>query len=151
MGPLAALLPLAGPRREVFTMVLSADVSDLLDRVTCPTLIIDTTIDTDNVIRAQSADVAAQIAGARLIKLGIGDHFPIRPADTRAVLADICEFVTGERPKSPTRRALATICFTDIVGSTDGRVRSATATGSRPWPITINSWHRSWRVIAVGS
>src|SRR4029078_8356806 len=99
-------------------LFIAATSSDLRERVTCPTLVIDTTIDTDNVIQAQSADVAAQIAGARLVKLGFGDHFPIRPADTRAVLADICEFVTGARPRSPTRRALATICFTDIVGST---------------------------------
>ena len=118
---------------DVFRMVLSADVSDLLERVTCPTLIIDTTIDTDNVIRAQSADLAAHIPGARLVKLGFGDHFPIRPADTRAVLADISEFVTGERPKSPTRRALATICFTDIVGST----QRARALGDREWVETL--------------
>jgi len=119
--------------RDVFRMVLSADVSDLLERVTCPTLIIDTTIDTDNVIRAQSADVAGQIAGARLVELGFGDHFPIRPADTRAVLAAISEFLTGERPKSPTHRGLATICFTDIVGST----LRARAVGDRDWVETL--------------
>jgi class 3 adenylate cyclase len=119
--------------REVFTMVLSADVSDLVERVACPTVVIDTTIDTANVIQAQSEDLAARIPGARLVKLGLGDHFPIRPADTRAVLAEICEFLTGDRPKAPTRRALATICFTDIVGST----QRARALGDRDWVETL--------------
>jgi class 3 adenylate cyclase len=119
--------------REVFKMVLSADVSELLTLIECPTLVIDTTIGTANVIQAQSVGLAEQIPRARLVKLRFGDHFPIRPADTRAVLADICEFLTGERPESPTRRALATICFTDIVDST----LRARALGDREWVETL--------------
>ncbi len=114
-------------------MVLSADVSDLLERVACPTLIIDTTSDSANATPSQSAALTALIADARLVTLDFGDHFPVRPTDTRAILADISEFLTGTRPKSPTRRALAMICFTDIVGST----QRARTLGDREWVETL--------------
>ena len=119
--------------REIFEMVLSADVSDLVEQVACPTLIIDTETGTANAMRNQSAALTDLIADARLVTLGFGDHFPVRSTDTRAMLADISEFLTGRRPKSPTRRALATICFTDIVGST----QRARMLGDREWVETL--------------
>ena len=133
VGSLAASLPPAGHAREIFEMVYSADVSDLVEQVGCPTLIIDTVTGTANAVPNQSAALTDLITDARLITLGFGDHFPVRPTDTRAMLADISEFLTGSRPKSPTRRALATICFTDIVGST----RRARTLGDREWVETL--------------
>jgi class 3 adenylate cyclase len=42
--------------------------------------------------------------------------------DMDVVLADIQEFITGERPAESAERVLATVMFIDIVGSTDRAV-----------------------------
>jgi class 3 adenylate cyclase len=73
--------------------------------------------------------LAEHIAGAKLVELPGEDHMPLFSGD--AIVDEIEEFLTGVRPdhEADHDRVLATILFTDIVGSTD---RAATL-GDRRW------------------
>jgi class 3 adenylate cyclase len=53
------------------------------------------------------------------------------------LLDEVEEFLTGVRPARPTDRVLATILFTDIVGSTE----RAHALGDRPWRDLLQRHH----------
>ena len=70
--------------------------------------------------------MAAQIPGARFVELSGGPHFPFY-GDAASVLDEIQAFAVGiseERPwdEAERDRVLATILFTDIVGSTENAV-----------------------------
>jgi class 3 adenylate cyclase len=58
----------------------------------------------------------------------VDDHLPW-VGDTDRLVAEIESFVTGERTAAPTNRVLATVLFTDIVGSTE----HAAALGDAAW------------------
>jgi class 3 adenylate cyclase len=73
-------------------------------------------------------ELAAGIPGARFVELDGEDHMPWL-GDSDAVLGGIQEFLTGTRPGPRPERVLATVLFTDIVGST----RQAAAIGDRQW------------------
>jgi class 3 adenylate cyclase len=73
--------------------------------------------------------LAANIPGAQLRVLPGADTLPFHAGDFRAVLAEVAEFLTGHREQSPSDRVLATVLFTDIVGSTD----LASAMGDERW------------------
>jgi class 3 adenylate cyclase len=78
--------------------------------------------------RAQGRYVAEHIPGARRIELpGRDDLF--FAGDPSLLLDSIEEFVTGNRPVHRTERVLATVMFTDIVGSTEHARRK----GDRRW------------------
>jgi class 3 adenylate cyclase len=72
--------------------------------------------------------MAKQIPGAQLVELAGVDHLPWA-GDVEALLGEVEEFVTGVRRGSEPDRVLATILFTDIVGST----ATAARLGDRPW------------------
>jgi class 3 adenylate cyclase len=61
--------------------------------------------------------MADLIPGARLVELPGGDHLPW-VGDADALTGEIEEFLTGARNAPDPDRVLATILFTDIVGST---------------------------------
>src|SRR5947208_16208003 len=70
------------------------------------------------VLTPQVRYVAEQIEGARLVELPGVDHIPF-VGDADAILDEVEEFVTGSRPAPRADRVLATVLFTDIVGSTE--------------------------------
>ena len=72
--------------------------------------------------------LAEHIPGARLVELDGSDTLPFL-GDSEAVIGEIDEFLTGDRRPPEHDRVLATVLFTDIVGST---VRAA-ALGDEPW------------------
>jgi len=72
--------------------------------------------------------MADQIPGARYVELAGQDHFPWS-GDSDAVIDEIREFLTGVRAAPEPDRVLATVMFTDVVGSTE-RVASI---GDRRW------------------
>jgi class 3 adenylate cyclase len=72
--------------------------------------------------------VAEQIPGARLVELPGADHLPWA-GDADSLLGEIEEFLTGARQAPEPDRVLATILFTDIVGSTEVAARL----GDRDW------------------
>ena len=62
--------------------------------------------------------MAECIAGSKCVEFPGDDHLPWG-ADADVILDEIEEFLTGERQGPEPDRILATILFTDIVGSTD--------------------------------
>jgi class 3 adenylate cyclase len=72
--------------------------------------------------------MAERIPGARFVELAGEDDFPYF-GDQDAILDELEEFFTGIRPTPRSDRVLASILFTDIVGSTE-RVAGS---GDRRW------------------
>ncbi len=93
------------------------DVRSILAEVQAPTLVIQRT---DNRYGDPGSGhyLTEHIAGARCVDLPGGDVF-YWIGDTATMLDEIEEFLTGVRSGSATERILATVLFTDIVGSTD--------------------------------
>ena len=61
--------------------------------------------------------------------------------DPDHVLAEISEFLTGRRESGTADRALATVLFTDLVGST----ARAASMGDRPWRDLLEQHHTAVR------
>ncbi len=112
------------------------NVSHALPAIHVPTLVIARTGDVDFPIE-QVREMAGQIAGARLVELPSGVHFPW-VGDVDAILDEAERFVValGE-VESGFDRVLATILFTDIVGSTE----RAAELGDRAWKGLLESHH----------
>ncbi|HEX6310196.1 MAG TPA: adenylate/guanylate cyclase domain-containing protein [Acidimicrobiia bacterium] len=116
-----------GMVRDLYFMALDTDVRHLLAAVRVPTLVLHQHGDRAVSVHG-SRWMASQIAGARFVELpGIDHQFWWKDGD--AVSGEIEEFLTGVRSTAETDRVLATIVFTDIVGST-GRAIEA---GDRRW------------------
>jgi len=113
--------------RDFLRSELNYDVRDLLPSVQCPTLVLHAE---ENPIWpvAHSRYLAEQIAGARL-EVFPGADIALFYEHERTLLPMIEEFLTGERRTPDTERVLATVLFTDIVGSTE----QAAALGDRAW------------------
>jgi class 3 adenylate cyclase len=92
------------------------DVRAVLPQIHVPTLVMNRTGDPWSDVEG-ARDLASRIEGARFIELPGNTHDYTDP-DPDRVIAEILEFVTGTRPAPPAERVLATILFTDIVGST---------------------------------
>lgn len=93
------------------------DVRSILPAVDVPTLVLHRT--GDRMISVdQGRYLAESIPGARLVELPGEDHLPFA-GDLDAVLGEVEEFLVGGREATESERALATILFTDIVGSTE--------------------------------
>src|SRR5262249_19177650 len=92
-----------------------------------PTLVLHRTGDRD-VHLEEGRYLAARIPGARFVELAGDDHW-ISAGDVDALADEIEEFVTGTRPAPEPDRVLATVLFTDIVGST----QRAVELGDRRW------------------
>jgi class 3 adenylate cyclase len=103
------------------------DVRDVLPSIHVPTLIMHRAGDREARV-AEGEWIAGQIPTARFAELPGGDHIPW-VGDQDAVADEIEEFVTGARPIRGADRVLATVLFTDIVGST----AKAAALGDRDW------------------
>jgi class 3 adenylate cyclase len=93
------------------------DVRAVLPSVRTPTLVLQRTGD---VYRnpGNSRYLAEMIPGATYVELRGRDHLPF-VGDQDAVLDEIEEFLTGIRRGPDPDRVLATVLFTDLVGSTE--------------------------------
>jgi len=103
------------------------DVRAILPAIDVPTLVLHRAGDR-MVPGAQGRYLAESIPGARLVELPGEDHLPFS-GDLDAVLEEVEEFLVGSRGATESERALATILFTDIVGSTE----KAAELGDRGW------------------
>jgi pimeloyl-ACP methyl ester carboxylesterase len=94
-----------------------SDVRHLLPLVQVPTLVLHAR--EENWVRAGAGRYLAEhIPGARFVELPGADHLPYGELGPR-IVAEVEEFVTGSRPRVAADRVLATVLFTDIVGSTE--------------------------------
>src|SRR5262249_47509816 len=103
------------------------DVRDVLPTVQAPTLVLHRTGDHD-VNVAEGRYFAANVPGARFVELPGADHW-IAAGNTDEIADEIEELLTGMRPIPEPDRVLATVLFTDIVGSTERAVEL----GDRRW------------------
>ncbi len=98
-----------GPNRK-------SQVRHVLPAIRVPTLILHRS-DDQAVSIAHSRYMAECVPGAKLVELPGIDHIPW-VGDQDALLDEVEEFLTGTRPHATVDRVLATVLFTDIVGST---------------------------------
>ncbi len=130
--------PSAAVALELMNRQINA--SHALPSIHVPTLVIAKEGDLDFRIE-QVRETASRIAGARLVVLPGSEHFPwIGPAD--AVLDEVERFVValGEE-EAQLGRALATVLFTDVAGSTE----KVAELGDRRWKALVEEHHRRVR------
>jgi class 3 adenylate cyclase len=94
----------------------AADVRPMLGAVQAPTLVLHAR-DNAFVRVGHGRYLADHIGGARYVELPTAEHVPW--ASDADVTGEIEEFLTGARHMPVSDRFLATILFTDIVGSTE--------------------------------
>jgi class 3 adenylate cyclase/pimeloyl-ACP methyl ester carboxylesterase len=103
------------------------DVRAVLGSITVPTLVLHR--EGDAVVQVGAGRFLGEnIPNARFVALEGADHI-IWTVNWQAVVEEIEEFLTGHRHARDVDRVLATVMFTDIVGSTE----SAARLGDRRW------------------
>lgn len=105
-----------------------------------PTLVIHRTQDVTVNVEA-GRYLAKHIPGARYLELPGSDHPPMIGDNADAIADAIQEFLTGSRAPVAFDRVLATVLFTDIVGSTE----KAVALGDRRWRDLLDKHHTTIR------
>jgi class 3 adenylate cyclase len=124
-----------GAARVLLEMVADTDVRHVLPAIRVPTLIVHRSGDRATPVEG-ARHIAAYIPGAKYVELPGEDHFAwIGDAD--AVLDEVEEFLTGARQVPEPDRVLATVLFTDIVGST----ARAAELGDQRWRDLLTSHH----------
>jgi class 3 adenylate cyclase len=122
-----------GGFRALYEVLLDTDVRAALSSVQAPCLII---YDTNrSMFEQQGKYLADHLPNARLVALDGIDHFPWFASKER-IVAEVEEFVTGTRSEVADDRVLATLLFTDIVGSTE----QAAELGDRRWYKVLESY-----------
>jgi class 3 adenylate cyclase len=119
----------ASPRAAyaIGKVLYESDVRQVLPTIQVPTLVI-THAQPSMTPAGLSRYLAEHIPGARHLELP-GSEVLMWAGDQPRMVAELQEFLTGIRPTPETERVLATVLFTDIVGSTD-RARSL---GDHAW------------------
>ena len=120
---------------QVLRMNTQIDVRRILATIRVPTLLLHPT--GDRVVDVESSRyMAARIPGAKLVELPGIDHLPF--GDTAEhVLREIKAFLGALPDDAEPDRVLATVMFTDIVGSTE----RAVALGDRRWRELLTGFH----------
>jgi class 3 adenylate cyclase len=123
-----------GAAVDAVRWVMHIDARDILPAVRVPTLVLHMR-DDERVPPSAGRYLAQRIAGAKYIELAGADHFAWPQGD--AVAAEVEEFLTGVRREPETDRVLATLLFTDIVGST----QCASRLGDHEWTGLLQRHH----------
>jgi len=110
-----------GAYRSLMDMNGETDVRDVLTSIRVPTLVLHRSDDIPVRI-GNGLYLSEHIAGARFVELPGGDHF-FFVGDTGRLLDEVEEFLTGRRSVHEQDRVLATVLFSDIVGSTEQAIR----------------------------
>lgn len=128
-----------GAAKTFMRMAFDIDVRDIVPSIRVPTLILHS-VD-DGVCHVENARfIARHLPEARYIEVPGSDH--VMWADLADLaLAEIREFLTGVREAPEPTRLLATVLFTDLVGSTE-RAREL---GDRRWRELLEAHHDAIR------
>ncbi len=106
---------------ELMNLYREIDVRAALPAIGVPVLALHRR--DDRMIPARQAEyLTERIDGARYVELAGEDHLPT-VGDTGTLLDEVEEFLVGSRGAHGVERSLATILFTDIVGSTETAAR----------------------------
>jgi class 3 adenylate cyclase len=119
-----------GAAADVLRVRGGLDVRHVFPALTVPTLVITTALP------AEGRWIADRIPGAKLVDLPHTDHNPFT-GNPEGILDEVEEFLTGARHRQDPDRQLATVLFTDIVGSTE----RAVAVGDARWRTLLESHH----------
>ncbi|MFY9588548.1 MAG: adenylate/guanylate cyclase domain-containing protein [Actinomycetota bacterium] len=112
---------------SLWKMACATDVRHVLPTIRIPTLVVHRT--GDRMIPVEAGRFLAEhIPGARLLELPGNESIPW-VGDMDSVVDEMEEFLTGVRRGREIDRVLATVLFTDIVGSTE----RASSVGDRAW------------------
>ena len=115
-------------------MAFEIDVRHVVSAINAPTLIVHR-VD-DRVCHVENARwLARNIDGSKYVELPGDIHIPWIDGDD--IMDEIREFLTGVREPAEPERVLATVLFTDIVGSTE-RAREL---GDRRWRDLLEHHH----------
>jgi class 3 adenylate cyclase len=112
--------------RALIEASMRADVTTVLPTIQAPTLVLHRNGEVFPI--AAGRHLARAIPEARFVELAGEDH-AFWVGDVESVLAELEEFLTGMRTAAAPDRLLATVLFTDIVGST----KRASELGDRGW------------------
>jgi pimeloyl-ACP methyl ester carboxylesterase len=112
---------------DLLCLYLEIDVRGALGTIGAPTLVVHRTGDRMVPLR-QGRYLAERIPDARLVELAGDDHL-VFVGDSGGLLDEVEEFLVGSREARDVDRVLATVLFTDIVGSTE----TAARLGDRRW------------------
>lgn len=124
-----------GAAAALLRMNSQIDTRAVLPTVRVPALVMTRRGDRDVKVE-ESRWLAEQIPGARFVELP-GDEHQIWVGDKDSMLDEIEAFLTGVRRRPDPDRVLATVLFTDVVGSTE----QAAALGDRRWAELIEHHH----------
>jgi class 3 adenylate cyclase len=122
-----------GAAAEFFRMLHDTDISDVLPTIRVPTLVLYPARRVDAALR-----VAALIPGAKAVELH-GEDAPAYADDEIPV--EVERFLSGREEAPVPESVLATVLFTDIVGSTE----RAAALGDRAWRDLLAQHHAAVR------
>ncbi|MFN2470492.1 MAG: adenylate/guanylate cyclase domain-containing protein [Gaiellaceae bacterium] len=124
-----------GAAVALLRMNTQIDVRDVLPSIQAPTLVLHRSDDRDVKVE-EGRWIAARIPGAKYVELA-GDAHTMWAGDTDAIVDEVEAFLTGVRRGPEPDRVLATVLFTDIVGSTE----RATELGDRRWRELLDRHH----------
>ena len=127
-----------GAALALLKMNTPIDVRAVLPTIRVPTLIMHHTGDRDAKIE-EGRFLAEHIPGARFVEFQGVDH-SWWTEDRDEIIDEIEEMLTGNKPAREADRVLATVLFTDIVGSTQGVVDR----GDRAWLELLKAASRLW-------
>jgi DNA-binding SARP family transcriptional activator/pimeloyl-ACP methyl ester carboxylesterase len=123
-----------GAARALRLMNVEIDIRDLLPTIAVPTLVLHRAHES---WRDGSRFMGEHIPGAHVVELPGNDHLPWE-GDREALLDEIERFLSGVREEVEQDRVLATLLFTDIVGS----AAKAAQLGDRAWQELLSKHHR---------
>jgi len=133
----------ASPAAALALMQMNSqiDISDILSSVHVPTLVIHIT--GDQTVNVEGGRFLAEhIPGAQLLELPGDDHlFFIHQQTADRIIDAVAEFLTGSVATAGDDRVLATVLFTDIVGST----ARAEQLGDQRWHDLLDAHHTTVR------
>ena len=124
-----------GAAAALLRMNSEIDVRHVLPSIQAPTLVMHRVGDQDVKVE-EGRWLAEQIPAARYVELE-GDAHTLWAGDFDSIVDEMEEFLTGVRRGDEPDRVLATVLFTDIVGSTE----QATRLGDRRWGTLLEQHH----------
>jgi class 3 adenylate cyclase len=128
-----------GSYQAIVRMLYESDLRDVLPTVSAPTRVVHR-VGNRFVPLGLGRDLRDRIRDATMVELPGDDHV-FYVGDTDGLVDEIEEFLTGIRGSADADRVLATVLFTDIVGST----AEAARVGDRRWRELIESHHAAVR------
>jgi class 3 adenylate cyclase len=134
MGKWERMATSPGGARALLELDRGIDVRPVLSAITAPTLVIHRSQD-DAIDREASRYLVEHIVDARYFEQP-GEHL-FALGDFEAIADQVEEFLTRARPRAEPDRVLATVLFTDIVGST----HQAAQLGDRRWRDLLDAHH----------